>query len=238
MRTLWSVFKIFLVVHLFAAAAFLFWLRYSERLDKQRLRGMYEMFRMSIPEEKAGIELAKAEEAMKQQRAYELARLESMEKGPKSVQSRLTADRQTQQVAAAKLDRFRADVATLMVQIEEGKRIVKEKEGEVEALKKELQAQMQTQDEQQRDRDFQMTVKMYEQLKPKQAKEMFQELVASGESDQVVEFLAAMNIRKAGAILKQFKDPDEIVQATALLQMLRSRGVDPLDGQDISQRGM
>jgi hypothetical protein len=45
-----------------------------------------------------------------------------------------------------------------------------------------------------------------------------------GETDQVVEYLAAMSSRKAGAVLAQFKAPNEVPQAALLLEKLRLRG--------------
>ena len=76
------------------------------------------------------------------------------------------------------------------------------------------------------DKDFQQTVKMYQQLKAKQVKQIFQQLLAQGMTGQVVEYLAAMQIRKAAAVIREFKSPNEVVQAANLLQSLRERGLD------------
>ena len=71
---------------------------------------------------------------------------------------------------------------------------------------------------------------MYEKIQAKQAKAMMTQLVALGQAGeiQVVDYLAAMNERKAAEILGQFKDEREIPLATRLIERLRTRGIDPL----------
>ncbi len=67
---------------------------------------------------------------------------------------------------------------------------------------------------------------MLEQLKAKQAKSMMQQMIAAGQTEEVVDLLTAMNLRKAGSILREFKSEAEIAQANELLKHLRGRGVD------------
>ena len=61
--------------------------------------------------------------------------------------------------------------------------------------------------------------------KPKQAKAILQTLLTEGHQDQVVDYLAAMQERKAAKVLAAFKTPQEVVQATALVEALRQRGM-------------
>ncbi|NJL32148.1 MAG: hypothetical protein HC898_11290 [Phycisphaerales bacterium] len=67
-------------------------------------------------------------------------------------------------------------------------------------------------------RTFKLALQMYEQVRPKQGKQMMQELIVKGQMDQVVEYMAAMQLRKAAAILKEFKTPPEVAMATELVQ--------------------
>ena len=76
------------------------------------------------------------------------------------------------------------------------------------------------------DQDFQQTVQVYQQLKAKQVKQIFQQLLSQDMADHVVEYLAAMQVRKAAAVIREFKSPAEVVQAADLLQSLRERGLD------------
>ena len=69
---------------------------------------------------------------------------------------------------------------------------------------------------------------MYEQLDADQTKQMFQQLMAQGETDRVVDYLAEMQMRQAGKVLKAFETEAEIKSATMLLEKLRQRGVYPL----------
>ena len=90
---------------------------------------------------------------------------------------------------------------------------------------------MLTEEQQKRqDEDFKNAVKMVEQLKPKQAKDLFVNLINQQQVGQVTEYLAAMNLRKAGSVLKEFKEPAEIAMATDLIERLRQRGVNLLAG--------
>ena len=60
---------------------------------------------------------------------------------------------------------------------------------------------------------------------------MFQQLIQQNQTDQVVDYLDAMQVRKAAKVLGQFQSPSEITQATMLLQKLRLRGSHPLAAQ-------
>jgi hypothetical protein len=51
-----------------------------------------------------------------------------------------------------------------------------------------------------------------------------------------VDYLAAMQMRKAAGVLKEFKTPQEVAQASELLELLRRRGVDPIAGNTQPQQ--
>ena len=70
-------------------------------------------------------------------------------------------------------------------------------------------------------------VESYASLKPKLAKQAFLELIKQNKMDEVVEYLAAMQLRKSAAILNQFKADEEVPVAAQLLESLRLRGVTP-----------
>jgi hypothetical protein len=75
------------------------------------------------------------------------------------------------------------------------------------------------------DEQFLQTVKQYEQLTPKQGKQMIVALVNQKQTDQAVAYLDAMSPRAASRILKEFKTESEIALATELLEKLRTFGV-------------
>ena len=53
------------------------------------------------------------------------------------------------------------------------------------------------------------------------------ELIKQGKQDEVVEYLAAMQLRKSAAILDQFKADNEVPVAAQLLEASRTRGITP-----------
>jgi len=225
LRTLWNVIAIFVVIHAVASLVLLGWLGCSDRLTWDRVAAVCDMFMMSVTQQNADAALATAVAEQALERKRELTRIQSLDTGPLSVASRLEVDRAAQELALASLQRYKDDMGVFRNQIDQGKRELEAQQRKVMAAKKQLDEDMQRREELQNNADFRKTVRMYEQIKPKQAKKMFQELLTRRRQDQVVTYLAAMNQRKAVMVLKQFKDPDEIVQATELLERLRSRGI-------------
>ena len=75
------------------------------------------------------------------------------------------------------------------------------------------------------DEDFKKAVGLLEALKPKQAKQILQDMLQDGKELEAVEYLAAMKMRKAAGVLGQFKQNQEIAQATMLVERLRQRGI-------------
>ena len=224
MKTAWSVINAFLVIHVLAALFLVAYLGASGRLSRTRITSVYEIFKPTLDQESQEQEMS-AQIVGEAQR--QLVRLKAVEAGPHSAAARLQTDRQAQEVAAAQLDRYKADIAALRSHIETHKQRLNQQKQSLELERKALDDQIKRHQTQQRDSDFQRALQMYERVKPKQAKQMFQALLQQNQVEQVLEFLAAMNARKAAAILGQFKSPAEIDQATMLLEQLRARGIQP-----------
>jgi hypothetical protein len=76
------------------------------------------------------------------------------------------------------------------------------------------------------DEGFKKTVELYETLPADQVKNMFIDLMERGKTDQVVAFIEAMAVRKAGKVLKEFEEPEDVGRAVELTERLRARGSD------------
>ena len=227
LRALWTAISILLLLNVVLLLGFVLWLRTSGRLNGERIDQIREMLAVTVEQEKAQQEEAKALEEQAQEKAMELARLESVSDGPISLADRLTIQQERDEVALLRLDRLHKDIEGLQAQLELTKRQLSKQQEELGTKQKAFDEAVQQQVELETDENFQQTVSMYEKLKPKQAKQMFQDLLSQDRSGQVVEYLAAMQLRKAAAVLKEFKTPREISQATDLLQRLRERGIEP-----------
>ena len=227
LRAIWTAISILLLIHILMLAGFLLWLHGNDRLDGERIDRIQQMLSLTIEEEKAQEEQAKILEEEAQKQAADLARLESVSDGPVSLADRLAAQQEKDEIALLRLDRLQKDIQNLQGQLALTKRQLAQEQETLETQQKAFEQAVEEQAQLDTDAGFQQTVQMYEKLKPKQVKQMFQDLLNQGQSEQVVDYLAAMQLRKASAVLKEFKSPHEISQATNLLQRLRERGIDP-----------
>lgn len=231
MRTAWNVISVLLLLHLVALIGGGFWLHSSGRLSRQRLHAAVEIFRPTLEEERAreahAADLARQAQEVREQAAH----LQSVALGPRTVADRLQEQDLRDSIAEARVQRLQRDILDLQRRIESDKQMLLQQKSEIEAREGELRAAIERETKLRNDRDFKQAVAMYEQLRARQAKEIFQKLLAEGRTDDVVDYLAAMQLRKAAAVLKEFKETSEIGQATVLLQRLRDRGirVDPAD---------
>src|SRR5690606_35920985 len=153
---------------------------------------------------------------------------EAVADGPKTTQDRLAEQQQRDEIAEARVLRLQRDIADLQRQLELAQTQIAKDRAQLVADRQAFEQARQRDLELQASESFQQAVQTYEQLKPRQVKQMFQQLLDEGKSAQVVDYLAAMQLRKSGAVLKEFKEPDEVGQATALIEALRQRGIDLL----------
>ncbi|MFA9478650.1 hypothetical protein ACERK3_10115 [Phycisphaerales bacterium AB-hyl4] len=220
-----------IVLHLFAGAGFVGWLYHTDRLNRDRLERVVEMFELTIDEEQA--QLADADRLARETRrqAEQIARLEAVADGPRTLQDRLATERESDEVSQQRLERLQRETDDLRRQIARAQTQITRDREELDAKRAAFEEAVERQRRLQEDDDFQQTVQMYEQLRPGQAKQMFQELMNQGKTDQVVEYLAAMQLRRASRVVSEFKEGDEVVMAAELLESLRERGVNLTSGR-------
>lgn len=232
MRRLWTITAIFFFVHALLAGVFCAWLYGTGRVNRERLVRLVDLFAPTVEEEHQ--EAKKAAELVEEadRHAVTLARLQAVEAGPTSLTERMESDRQVQERSRAQLQRYREDVAVFRSQITGARQRIVDERAAFEAEREAFRQQIDAVQMRQHDEDFALAVQMYERVKPSQAKQMLQELLNKGQTDDVVNYLAAMNLRKAALVLKQFRSEEEIAQASLLLEKLRVRGVDPVGSAD------
>ena len=226
MKAMWNVISIFLVIHLIAAMFFVGWLRSSDRLNKPRMDSLVAMFRVTITDEQAKLEETAEAEEEQRQAMRELARLEEVAHGLTSVDDRLRTDYEDEEVGLQKLEWTKRAIVDLLQNLEKTKaellRLKKENKTERDAFDKAVadRAEMLA------DESFQQAVKLYENLDPELARQSFLELIKQDKENHVVDYLAAMQLRKAAKVLGQFEGPKDVAVATRLIQRLRERGVE------------
>ncbi len=226
MRTAWNIVSILLLTHVLAAGAFVAWLGMDGRLNRERLGKVVEIFGLTIAEEQQQIQRAAELELQASEQAADLARVEQVSQGPVTLGQRMAQADQSDEVQQQESTRAERERADLLRQLDAARHLLARERAALLEERKAFEEHRQKELARTRDEDFQQAVAMYEQVRPRQAKQMFQELLAKGETQRVVEYLAAMQLRKAAAVLKEFKLPPEVTQATQLIEQLRSRGID------------
>ena len=230
MRPALTAIVLLLVLHVLAGAGLVGWLAATDRLSRDRVERVVEMFSMTLDEEEQARAEAERIAEQEQAEAAERAYIERVSDGPRTLTERLDAVQRTDELSQHRLERVQRETADLRRQIERAQDLLDQQRAELEADRQALQEAVERERLLREDADFAQAVDMYERLRPAQAKQMFQQLMQQGEMRQVVDYLAAMQPRQAGRVLQQFQDDEqEIGQATELIERLRRRGVEPLE---------
>lgn len=219
---------VLMALHFAALLGLVGWLGATDRLNEQRVREVVDTFTLTLAEQEQRERERREEELAAQDEAERAARLEAVADGPRTLQDQLARQQRGDAVARHRLERLQRETSDLRQQIDRAKQLINDRREQLQQDREQFERFVEEHNERRTDEDFQQTVQMYEQLRPAQAKQMFQELIDDGKTGQVVEYLAAMQLRRAGRVLEQFQTPEEIRQATDLLERLRERGVYPL----------
>jgi len=229
-RAVTAAIVVLLALHFVALAGLVGWLGMTGRLNEQRAKRVVEMFDTTIAEQKKQQAEARAKAEKAREKAEKAARLEAVSDGPQTLQARLAAEQRADALAMHRVERLERDTSDLRQQMERAKELISEQKQQLKAEREKFRETVEQRNEKMRSAQFKQTVRMYEQLGADQAKRMFQELMNQGQTDRVIDYLAEMQLRKAGKILQSFETPPEIKQATRLLEKLRQRDVYPLGG--------
>lgn len=215
-----------LVIHLLAVLVFVGWLHTSGRISKERLDKTVEIFRMTTENQKAKeLEDEQFAEAARL-KMEEAVRLEqTAQNGSVSMSQRLDRSRQDNGMALIRLERMEKERQALQRFAKNLEaRLQKERE-DLEQREAKFREFLASESQRRQDEDFKKAVGLLEALKPKQAKQILQDMLQDGKEFEAVEYLAAMKMRKAAGVLGQFKQNQEIAQATMLVERLRQRGI-------------
>lgn len=222
MRTLWTAILLLALLHVGGAAAFVGWLGATDRLSRDRLVVARQLFTKTIAQEQAERDAAAAQDAAQAENLKML--LTAGQAAPPSAAERIDADREQDEVALRKLERTREEVEQLRLNLHLAQQRVDRQRDDLIRQRDELQARIDAMRTQLDDEGFRKAVAMYDALPAKNVKQMFAELMDQQQSDQVVTYLESMQPRKAAAVLKEFKTPDEVKRAVELTEQLRRRG--------------
>ncbi|MEM1208699.1 MAG: hypothetical protein AAGI54_05470 [Planctomycetota bacterium] len=219
---------IVVILEVVVALAFVGWMGATDRLSMERLSRAQAIFTPTITQEEQAAEQAAAAAEVEAAAAQEEARLASAATGLTTLDQRLRTRSVSEDLLAEASARMRVEREAIERRLTTSEQIITRLRDELEAERERFAEFVDNQRAQQLDEDFKQAVAFYEQMQPKQAKTSFEQLIAMGQEDQVIDYLSAMQLRKAGAVIREFKAPEEVAIATQLLSRLRERGIDPL----------
>ena len=218
-----TVIVLLVAIHILLLTGGGFWLAVSGRLNLDRLHQVVDVFRdpVAVTERAAAEADAAATEALELQ--AEIARLEEGSDGPKRLEDRLADKLEGDDFAVHRLERMKQESDAIRDRLDQDRAYIDEQLAKLDAERAEFAAVVEGRLDGLTREDFDRAVQTLEQLKAAQAKAVVRELVATGEKEQAVAYLAAMDLRKSAGVLKQFKGDDEAREATELIEAIRKR---------------
>lgn len=220
MRSLWLILTTIALAHFLALLALVGWLAGTGRLSAERVHAARAIFAPTIEEEAAlAAERATREEAERAAAEQESFMREAPTRAEDALSRGLSAEAAETQ-ALSRLGREAQDLrrtfAREMAQIEQARERLQRERDEFEALRARL-AELEGSEQ------FEKAVRLYQSLKPRQARDLLLTLINSGQIEQAVSYLNAMELRTASRIIAEFEDP---ALAANLLERVRTRGLE------------
>ncbi len=226
MKALFMALLALLVIHALALLGGAAWLGFTGRLSQTRVRDALAIFQPTLAQEKEA-QVAQAllaeEMAVAQQ---EERRLEDAAQGPVTVADRLADNEQSEELTLRKIERLKEEITALQRNLKFTRDQLESERTRLEKQRAEFNQFQQERVRQAADENFQEVVSTIENLAPKQSKAIVLEMLRKGQSKEVVDLLAAMQLRKRAALLEAFKGEPEVRQAAQLIDLLRQRGVE------------
>ncbi len=223
MRTLFTAFILVLVINTLALGALAGWLGATGRLNKDRVRDAVAVFNHTIDEQAKLAEEAEQAELEAQEMVERDLRMQQVAGGPLTPEARLQSIQVVDEKQRALLERQKVEAEALRRQLNSQQRLIEQKIAELDTKQQAFETAIATKIEAMQDQDFKEAIAMLEGIPPKQAKQVIQQWLTGGAQEQVVDYLSAMEERKAAKVLKEFKLPNEVAQAATLIEKLRQR---------------
>lgn len=223
MRTFFTAIILVLIVNALALGGLAGWLGYSGRLSKDRVQQAAALFTNTLEEQAALDKEAQLAEKEALEMAEKAIRLEQVAGGPVTPEARLASIQRVDENQQALLERQRAEALALERQLNTQMKMIEDRLAVLDKKQKAFDQAVEDRVSEMEEEDFKEAVAMLEGLPPKQAKAVLQQLLRDGSMEQVVDYLSAMQQRKAASVLTEFKQPNEVTQAAELIEKLRQR---------------
>lgn len=225
MKKFGSLFSMICVMHVVAALGLVGYLVATKRLDKEKSAAILDLLRHQGTPDKLREQLYDIIEPTTATASAPASSLAHTTHTQESILAATAVDRIDVTRQAIEQERLKLEAEAqelrhrqaLLAQLQVD---VQAKLKKVETDKAAFEAQTQTVVDKAQQENFARTLALYDELKPKQIKEIFSTMGV----DLVAQYLAAMAPDRAGKIISEFKTPDEKQFITGVLERLRSGG--------------
>ncbi|MBX3389962.1 MAG: hypothetical protein KF691_10970 [Phycisphaeraceae bacterium] len=233
MKRIWTVISILALANVLALGGLVGWLKATDRLSKDRMIRLRELFQPTIAQERKATEEAEAKRAEDAAKAAEEAK---SQRPPINAADRLELSAQGEEVRRQQLaslekqvDLLRASLARDSAEVARSRDQLNQDQAAFEAMRKRVL-------EQEGSAQFKKTLTTLQDLKPDQAKKAMKEMIAmtpapTGSAstihtgmDLVVSYLNSMDGRARVKVVNEFIQDDPKLAAD-LLERLRTRGL-------------
>jgi len=225
MKTLWQVISLLAVVHILGLAGFVGFLAGTDRINAERVELVRDTFMLTVAEEQAEEEELAAVAADAESTDERVATASDIDDpAPVSVAERLAQERAQNEATLRQIERTRKEVEDLRRNLKLAQERVQKQHDQLMAEKKAVEEKLTQIEQRLNDEGFKKAVQLYEALPAKQTKQMFVKLIGEGQIEQVVMYMEAMESRKAGGVMKEFKSEADLAMAVDIAERLRARG--------------
>ncbi len=228
-RNLLNFLSFMAIVNLLAVLIFVAWLWGTDRLSRDRIDQVRELFAITNAEEatRMATEAAQARNA-----AHDAREQAHRDDPPPSSRTQVTEFVEMREQERQSQERLEQEKRVLLRQLQQARDEIDTTRAAFTEEKAQWEQATAAERERKTDEQFAQTVRLYEGAQPKLAKKWLVNLVADGEVEQAVAYLDAMNARSAGRVIGELKTDAESRLATDLLERLRTFGLATNDSED------
>ncbi|MEM0983807.1 MAG: hypothetical protein AAGI17_07650 [Planctomycetota bacterium] len=225
MKSLGRIITVVSVANVLALGSFVGWLLMTQRLNGDRLTEVRELLAEPAP-----IVEARAKQAEREaRRAAEAAEPEIPDGAPVGSSQVLALRTEASEADLERIARMRRETDDLRRTLLLERRLLDEEREKFERERAEYQQMRATVAEAEGAANFKKSLSVLEQIKAADAKSILSELIATGDTQQVVIYLNAMQARPRAQIMREFVKDEESPLAAELLEALRLQGLETLE---------
>jgi hypothetical protein len=228
MKTIAAAISAIAIVNLLALLVAGGWLWQSDRLSPERIDAVRELFSVTNAEEATQAEDAAAQAEREEQIAAEERK---QNRPPLTADEQLATMSYTSEQAEISIARTKQELEILRQSLNNEKTALLRQRQQLED--KELAFEQRQEDLRvARESDqFEKALSLYQGLDAAAVKNIWMTLIQSGQTDQVVTYLGAMQARKATEVVAEFEKEDPTLAAD-LLERLRTHGFSVATSED------